>query len=139
MILIDTSIWIFALRKKFIPEVKEKVSNLLAQDLVAINGIIKLELLIGARGPQEFIRLKKYLDSLYEIKIESSVLEKSYEIAYHLCNQRVIVPSTDIIIAASAICTNFVLLHADKHFDIIAKYTDLKAESFLPLISKTNK
>jgi len=49
MFLIDTSAWIFALKKNFHPLVKERIEEILMESDVAINGIIALELLGGAR------------------------------------------------------------------------------------------
>jgi predicted nucleic acid-binding protein len=46
------------------------------------------------------------------------------------------VPYTDILIASAALYSKATLLHADIHFDLIAKHTQLKVESFLSLIQK---
>ena len=42
MVLIDTSAWLYALRKDFHPAIKEKIGALLHGNEVAINGMIKL-------------------------------------------------------------------------------------------------
>ncbi len=44
-------------------------------------------------------------------------------------------PHTDIFIAASALSEKAILIHADSHFDLISKHTDVKVESFVSLIS----
>jgi predicted nucleic acid-binding protein len=41
------------------------------------------------------------------------------------------VPSTDLIIAASAIKGDYTLLHQDHHFDLIAKHSSLKSINLL--------
>lgn len=41
------------------------------------------------------------------------------------------VPHTDISVAASALRENALLVQADSHFDLIADYSDLKAESLV--------
>ncbi len=64
MILIDTSIWLFALKKDFHPPIKERVEKLLLTDKVAINGMIQLELLGGAKSEKDYDRLFQRLDSL---------------------------------------------------------------------------
>lgn len=138
MVLVDTSVWIFALKKKFIPAIKEKIDSLLGENLITTIGIIKLELLGGTKTRDEFTRLRDHLDALYEIRIDQGLWQKAYETAYQLHTRRITVPYTDIIIAAGAICSDSVLLHADKHFDLIAKHTDmgLKVESFISLVQK---
>ena len=50
---------------------------------------------------------------------------------YDLKIKGVNVPYTDILIAASAIKEKAVLLHADSHFDTIAKHSELKVESLV--------
>ena len=54
MTLIDTSAWLFALRRNFHPAVKERIDALLKENDVAIIGIIQLELLGGTRSEEEF-------------------------------------------------------------------------------------
>lgn len=49
MMLIDTSAWILALKKNFHYSIKERIDQILIESDVAINGIIELELLGGAR------------------------------------------------------------------------------------------
>ena len=53
MILIDTSAWLYALRKQFQPAIKERIGSILLESEVAINGIIKLEVLGGAKTEKE--------------------------------------------------------------------------------------
>lgn len=117
MVLVDTSVWIFALRKEFIPVIKEKVDSLLAENLIITIGIIKLELLGGTKTRDEFTRLRDYLDTLYEIRIDRALWQKAYEIVYQLRTRRITVSYTDIIIA--------------KHTNM-----GLKVESFLSLVRK---
>ena len=43
LVLIDTSVWIFALSKNFLPEIKQRVDTLLKENRVAICSMVKLE------------------------------------------------------------------------------------------------
>ncbi len=129
--LIDTSVWIFALRKQFNPFIKEYVDRLLKDHIVLINGMIKLELLGGVKTEKEFNRLKSRLDALEEIKIDNSVWGIAYQIAFNLRQNGITVPYTDILIAASAIKSKAILVHIDKHFDMIARYTNLKVKNLI--------
>ena len=135
MILIDTSAWIFALRKNFHPYVKDRVDKILAETDVAITGIIKLELLGGTKTEREFKRLKKRLDRLYYIDATEEVWDKAAELAFTVKRKGVTVPFTDIFIASTSIESNTVLLHADSHFDTIAKHSKLEVESLVSRIS----
>ena len=129
MFLIDTSVWIFALKKNFHPVIKERIDKILSESNVAINGIIELELLGGTKTEQEYVRLKNRLDALYYIEASQFLWDRSSRLAFDLRRSGVNIPCTDIFIAASAIQEKTILLHADSHFDTIAKYSALKVES----------
>ena len=134
MILIDTSVWLRALRKQFHPAVKERIDSILLESEVAINGIIKLELLGGAKTAQEYKRIKSRLDPLYYIESSQDLWDFSSHLAYKLRRKGITVPYTDIFIAASAVSAQAILVHADSHFEIIGRHTELEAESLLHLL-----
>ncbi len=134
MILIDTSVWLFALKRDFHPVIKEKIENLLLEGDIAINGMIELELLGGTKSEKEYLRLKNRLVSLYFVEADRSLWDISSKLAFDLKRKGINVPYPDIFIAASALKEKAVLVHADGHFDIIANHTDLKVESFVSLI-----
>jgi len=136
MILVDTSAWIFALKKNPFLPLKEKIDLLLGEGLILTFGMIKLELLGGAKSEKEFTRLKNRLDALYEISTDQSLWDKASELAFMLHRKGITVPYTDILIASAALYSKATLLHADIHFDLMAKHTELKVESFLSLIQK---
>lgn len=131
VLLIDTSAWLFALKKNFHPIVKERIEQVLEEGDVAINGIIELELLGGAKSEKEYNRLKSRLDPLYYIEATRSLWDSSSKLAFDLKRKGVSIPYADIFIAASAINEKIVLLHADSHFDAVAKYTGLMVESLV--------
>ena len=130
--LVDTSAWLFALRKDANPEIKSRLDTLLREDIVLITGIIKLELLGGTRTREEFSRLKSRLDALPYVSIEEPLLwDLAYEMAFDLRRKGVTIPYTDILIASAAIKEDIILLHADAHFDQVAKHSKLRVESFV--------
>ncbi|MBA7490149.1 tRNA(fMet)-specific endonuclease VapC [subsurface metagenome] len=136
MILVDTSAWIFALKKNPLLPLKEKIDLLLRDELILAFGMIKLELLGGAKSKKEFARLKSRLDALYEIPTDQSLWDKASELAFMLHRKGITVPYTDILIASAALYSKATLLHADVHFNLIAKHTELRVESFLSLIQR---
>jgi len=129
--LVDTSVWIFALRKDFVPPIKERIGELLKDHVVLINGMTKLEILGGVKTKKEFERLKTRLDSLYEVAINSMVWQIAYKIAFELRRKGITVPYTDILIAACALKSGAVLIHADRHFDLMAPHIRLDVESYV--------
>jgi predicted nucleic acid-binding protein len=128
--LVDTSAWILALRKDFIPEIKDRLDQLLESDLVITAGIIKLEILGGTRTEKEFKLLKKRLDALPHIEIDTIVWEAAFALAFSLRRNGIAVPCTDVLIAACALSSDVTVMHVDSHFDLLSRHANLKVESF---------
>lgn len=119
------------LRKQFIPELKYRIDNLLKEDLIIITGIVRLELLSGTKTKAEFQRLKMRLDALETVESDKSLWQDACELGFKLRRRGITVPHTDILIGACALKTKSTILHADAHFDIMTKFTNLKVESFV--------
>ena len=135
MILIDTSVWLFALRRDFHPGIRERVEKILANDKVAMNGMIQLELLGGAKSEKEYDRLFQRLDSLYRIEADRSLWNRSSKLAFELKQKGITVPYANIFVASSALKENILLVHADSPFDLIADHSDLRVESLVSLVN----
>ena len=136
LVLIDTSVWILALRKSPSPVVKDEVEHLLAENRVAITPMIRLELLGGTRSVDEFNRLKSRLDALHQIPANEANWEVATQLSFKLRQKGKVVPYTDILIGAAAIITSCLLLHADRHFDLMAEDTDLNVRSLISILGK---
>jgi predicted nucleic acid-binding protein len=134
MILIDTSAWLYALRRQFQPSIKDRIDSILLESEVAINGIIKLELLGGAKTEKEYKKIKSRLDNLYFIESTKKLWDMSSHLAFSLRRKGITVPFTDILNAATAISEDAVLVHTDSHFEIIADHSQLKSENLIPLL-----
>ena len=132
--IIDTSAWIFVLRKGPIPQLKDRIDFLLGENHILTTGIIKLELLGGTRNKKEYLRLKNRLTVLDDVKTDDALWGSAYELAFNLRRKGITVPYTDIIIAACTHSANAVLLHADAHFDLISKHTGLPVESYVDMV-----
>ncbi len=122
-ILLDTSAWICSFRKEGFEKLKELVKTALDENLLATSGIIVLELLQGATSRREYERLRGYLEALHFMPTPDNLWLK--DLAFSLKRKGVTVPTTDILIAAVAIEYQCTLLHYDKHFEIIARYSNL--------------
>jgi predicted nucleic acid-binding protein len=133
LVLIDTSVWILALRKSPSPVVKDEVEHLLAENRVAIVPMIRLELLGGTESVDEFNRLKSRLDALHQIPANEANWEVATQLSFKLRQQGKVIPYTDILIGAAAIISSCLLLHADRHFDLMAEDTDLKVRSLISI------
>ncbi len=136
LVLIDTSVWVLALRKSPLPMVKDEVGHLLAEDRVAIVPMIYLELLGGTKSINEFNRLKSRLDALHQIPISEATWETAAQLSFKLRQRGKVIPYTDILIGSAAILADALLLHADKHFDLMAEDTDLNVKSLVSMVRK---
>jgi predicted nucleic acid-binding protein len=129
--LIDTSVWILALRKKFDPKIKSYVEELLDEDKIVINPIIKIELLSGTKTKKEFLRLKMRLDALPEIAMDQNIWEETQKVAFELRKKGLSLPLVDKIIFSCAKSFGCTLVHMDRHFDLANKVIKIKLKSFL--------
>jgi predicted nucleic acid-binding protein len=120
LFLVDTSAWLYALRKEFNPALKDRLGHLIKENRVLTAGIIKLEILGGTKTEIEFQRLKKRLDAFEECETDTSLWGKAFDLAFQLRRKGVTIPYTDILIAATAQAHEATLLHVDAHFDLAA-------------------
>ena len=132
--LIDTSAWLLALKKNFIPEVKDRIDHLLKHDVVITTGIIKLEIIGGARTQNEFQRLKSRFNALDDIKTDDPIWQRACELGFRLRRKGVTIPHTDILIAACALKSGSIIVHADTHFDSMAEHAGIKVESLVRIV-----
>ena len=137
--LVDTSAWLLALKKNYVPLVKDRIDDLLKENAIITTGIVKLEILGGTKTEKEFQRLKTRLDSLDQVETDASLWEQAYALAFKLRRKGITVPSTDILIAACALMSEATVVHADAHFDLISSKTGLKVESFIQAVTNSPK
>ena len=137
LVLVDTSAWILALGRRFtVPEIKQKLEQLLKDNRLAVTPLVSLELLGGTRAEAEFLRLKSRLEALHQLPVREKEWQRAAQLSFDLRRQGKTIPYTDILIAATAIQEGAVLLHADRHFDIMAEMTGLTVDSLVHLVPK---
>ncbi len=124
-VLIDTSVWIHALRPTRNPSIRQQVRYLLAEGRAATCEMIILELVGGTRTEVEYRELCEDLEALQEFPITESVWKSAYRIAHTLQRKGLSVPTTDILIASVALSYPCRLLYQDKHFDLLARHVGL--------------
>jgi predicted nucleic acid-binding protein len=126
IVLIDTSAWIcFFARKGFHP-LKRCISDLLEEDRAAVTGPILVELIQGCRIEKEKETLKEVLTGLRWLAIQDILWEAAADLAFTLRRRGVTTSVVDSLIAVVAMNYQASLLHHDKDYDFIAKYTELK-------------
>lgn len=123
--LVDTSVWIDYLREES-STVGSFLSHRLEKNLVAINPVIRLELVSGARSQKQFDNLSGSLEGLWKIPIQQSIWQRAETLRYELTQDGEVIPVPDILIAATALEHNLSLCQRDDHFETIAEDTSLE-------------
>jgi len=125
-VIIDTSVWIESFRPRADQSLHHLVKDLILSERVLLPGIIKTELLRGAKNKKEFNQLSQLLKGLAYLAVHEDYWERLSEFSFQLFRKGVVVPLTDTYIALLCIENKASILHRDKHYDMIAKKTKLK-------------
>lgn len=125
-VIIDTSVWIETFRSQGNPKLCNMVQDLILNGKVLLPGIIKTELLRGTKSKKEYGMLDELLKGLTYLPVQDSFWGKLAEFSFKLFRKGVNVPLADTYIALVCIENKAPLLHRDKHFDLIAKKSDLQ-------------
>ena len=126
-ILADSSVWIPFIRGAGVT-FQERLVPLIMADRVATTQIIIMELLVGAKSDKEYDKLSKDLAALRLFDASPKVWKRASKLGYTLRHKGITVPLTDTLIAATALEYNALLLHNDRHYEMIASITPLKHE-----------
>lgn len=128
--LVDTSVWLEVLPAGTgDTPLRRRIDELLAADVVATTGMVRLELLGGARTAEEWARPGEMLSALHYVSVEDSHWKAAAELGFHARRSGLTVPFTDLLIGAVAISVDAILVHRDRHFDLLATQSSLKVES----------
>jgi len=119
-VLVDSSAWIHALRPGDDARFRGLVDSLLASGSVATCEIVVAELLRGARSDEEFARLREALGDVAHLDL-AGVGYAAGELALRLRGAGITIPTTDLLIAATASHHGVSLLHRDKHLALAAE------------------
>ena len=128
LVLIDSSLWILALKRNCPLPVKQIMGDLLEKDLAATCGLIMMEILQGCRTKREYEELTAEMNALHYLETDRQIWDKSSQLAYSLRREGITIPTVHIFIASLAIEHGLIFFHADHHFEIIAKNSTLKSK-----------
>jgi len=131
-VIVDTSVWSLAFRKKEKNDQDNKLIILLSELIRALKivmiGPIRQEILSGISNESRFLEMQKKLEVFSDWKIET----EDYELAakyYNLCRKNGIQGShIDFLICAVSKNSNFSILTLDNDFINYQKYTGIKLE-----------
>jgi len=121
-VLVDTSAWIVSFRGEAEPAAQEFLRQKLAADQVATARVIILELVQGCKSKRERDSLRLELESLAILELSQAVWERAYSLAFDLRRKGLTIPSIDVIVTALALEDERLLLHYDRHFELVATH-----------------
>ena len=119
MIIIDTSIWIPALRNRISAE-KAEVERLILEEAAAVVGIVLAEVLRGARDRPHLYELYDQMRGAFLIEDDEDSWLRAAELLLELKLRGEVIPLPDAIIAAQALLGDHTVYTADPHFARVA-------------------
>ncbi len=125
MVLVDSSVWVEALRLKGDLRAKTIIAQLLEDGSVRTCPVVKLEILGAARKDERKL-LDSYFRNIISLKISELIWNEAINLSRTLRDKGLAAPWNDIVIASVAIHYSLPLYHVDKHFTDMSKLTKLK-------------
>ena len=117
-ILVDSNVFIDLLRRG-----KDPAHHLIewaANRNLATCGIVRLEVLRGITSPKSHRNNSAFFDVLIQIPTTDQLLHEAADLAWRLDRQGIVIPSSDVVIAACALRIGAAVLTSDLHFSRIA-------------------
>jgi len=125
LVLVDSSAWINYLVNQR-GSIARFLETLLVDHRVAINAVIRAELLTGAKDEVQYTEMEDAFGGLHFLEMTEVVWRRAERLRFELRKVGHLVPLPDVLIAFCALVHNCSVLHADRHFDRIARATALK-------------
>jgi len=129
-VLVDTSVWSLAFRKKqrsdYDARVIEYLAFLIRNKYAVMIGPVRQEILSGIADKNTFIKLKKALEAFSDFEITTGDYETAAEY-YNICRSKGIQGShIDYLICSVAHNNNFSILTTDKDFNNYRNHIDIE-------------
>ena len=125
LVLADSSAWVSHLTGQG-NAAAAAVAELLRAHRVAVNEVIRVEVLTGAKDEAQYAELADALYGLHALPISGAVWGRAERLRFELRRKGQVVPVADVLIASCALLYDCELLHADRHFNMIARLAPLR-------------
>lgn len=131
-VLIDTSIWSLALRRK--PEKLSpaehnyvgELNELIAEGRARLIGLVRQELLSGIKSPAQFDTLRGVLRAFPDEQLETADHEMAAESGNHCRRRGIAVSAVDSLICAIALRRDWAVYSLDPDFESYARILPLR-------------
>lgn len=125
-VLVDTSIWSLALRRRQIqPAEAGELSRLIAEGLVEIIGPIRQEILSGISQPRQFELLRSQMEAFEDLPLTRLHFETAAEFNNRCRRHGIQGSHTDFLICAVAALEKISIFTADRDFYHYSKHLPL--------------
>jgi len=123
-ILVDTSVWSFALRRNTPPDnlFVDELNELIKERRVQMVGPIRQEILSGIREEAQFQTLRKHLSTFPDLELITADYERAAEMLNINRRQGIQGSNTDFLICAISERHDMPILTTDKDFELFQKY-----------------
>jgi predicted nucleic acid-binding protein len=128
-VLIDTSVWSLALRRRHPGReeaVVEELARLIADFEVAMIGPIRQELLSGIREQAQYLVLREKLRAFPDLRLESADFEMAASFFNRCRAEGVQGSNTDFLLCAVGHLRGMSIFTTDKDFDAFSRTLDIK-------------
>ena len=127
LVLVDSSAWIAHLLGQPAAPARA-IPALLRAHRVAVNAVIHVELLTGAKDNAQYAALEDTLGGVHWLELTPAVWRRAARLRFELRQAGALVPLPDVVIACCALAYDCPLLHMDRHFDRIAGMLGVEGE-----------
>jgi predicted nucleic acid-binding protein len=125
-VLVDTSVWSYALRRNEENETAKKLAALILDSLVVMIGPVRQELLSGIPNESAFSSLKDKLAQFDDLPITTHDYETAAQY-YNICRKHGVQGShIDFLICSVAVNNELLIYTTDQDFTHFAKYLPLR-------------
>lgn len=124
MLLIDSTIYVDWFRRRIEP--REIIEPWVRARALAVCGAIRMEVIRRVINPRQKARVGELFDALEEITTDSALWDAAAELAWTLDRKGIVLPLTDLVIAACACRSSATLVTTDFHFSKIPELNTLQ-------------
>lgn len=86
---------------------------------LAICGMVRVEVLRGVKSPKAYQSLTAFMDVMVNVPASNRLWEDAATLAWQLDRRGLVIPGTDVVIAASALAIGAAVMTSDGHFSRI--------------------
>jgi len=129
-VLVDTSVWSLALRRKEPSAEAEKLAELILSSLVVLIGPVRQELLSGISNEKTFLSLKARLEHFDDLPVRTLDYETA-ALFYNICRFHGIQGShVDFLICAVAANNDLLIFSTDQDFERYSQHLPIRLFRF---------